>query len=149
MLNERLVVFPLESVTVALKLDVPGLVGVPDITPVELFSDRPEGRDVTDHVYGGIPPVACSVPLNGLFTVTLLCVIPVIVSAFITVIDSACVSVALLKSLTWTVNDDVPAVVGVPLIAPPLFIVNPAGSEPGESCQIKGAVPPATASDCV
>src|ERR1022692_1251070 len=51
-----------ESVTVTVKLSVPTNVpvGVPEITPVEAFSDNPAGRlpTVTDHLYGGIPPVA-------------------------------------------------------------------------------------------
>jgi hypothetical protein len=48
------------SVTVAVKLDVPLAVGVPEIRPV--LEDRlsPAGRlpDVTDQVYGVVPPVA-------------------------------------------------------------------------------------------
>jgi len=34
------------------------------------------------------------------------------------------------ESATLTVNDDVPAVVGVPLICPELLSVKPAGREP-------------------
>ena len=50
------------SVTCAVKVDAPGVVGVPAIAPFDA-SDRPAGRlpVVTDHVYGPVPPVADSV----------------------------------------------------------------------------------------
>ena len=35
-----------------------------------------------------------------------------------------------LESVTARVNEKVPAVVGIPLICPPLFSVKPAGREP-------------------
>jgi hypothetical protein len=50
------------SVTFTVKLNVPLVVGFPEITP-EPDSDSPGGRapDVTDHVYGGVPPLAARV----------------------------------------------------------------------------------------
>ena len=44
---------------------VTGAVGVPLITPVELFNVRPAGSVplVRDHVYGDVPPVAVKVVL--------------------------------------------------------------------------------------
>jgi hypothetical protein len=51
-----------ESVTVTVKFEAPVKlpVGVPEITPVELFRVSPAGRlpAVTAHEYGVIPPVA-------------------------------------------------------------------------------------------
>jgi hypothetical protein len=49
--------FPL-SATVATKLDVPGAVGMPEMTPVDRVSVRPAGRlpDAMDHEYGTLPP---------------------------------------------------------------------------------------------
>ena len=49
------------SLTFAVKLDVPLVVGVPDTTPVVAARVNPAGRlpDVTDHVYAGVPPLAC------------------------------------------------------------------------------------------
>lgn len=43
--------------------EVPVVVGVPDITPVELLNDNPAGKlpDAMDHVYGALPPVAVTV----------------------------------------------------------------------------------------
>ena len=36
-------VLPLESTTLDVKVYVPAVVGLPEITPVEVFSDRPGG----------------------------------------------------------------------------------------------------------
>jgi hypothetical protein len=53
---------------------------------------------------------------------------------------------ALLESETWTVRFDVPAVVGVPLMTPPVVNVSPAGNdEPLASDQVYGGVPPLAA----
>jgi len=51
-----------------------------------------------------------------------------------------------LESLTLTVNEEEPAVVGVPLIWPELLSVRPAGREPELSDQLYGVVPPLAAS---
>ncbi len=50
------------SLTIAVKVDVPFPVGVPEIRPVEELSDNPAGSvpDAIDHVYVGVPPLACS-----------------------------------------------------------------------------------------
>ena len=51
------------SVTLAVKLDVPVAVGVPEITPAAL-RDSPDGSVPLErmlHVYGVVPPVAASV----------------------------------------------------------------------------------------
>ena len=61
------------------------------------------------------------------------------------VIDSACVSDCPLASATRTVNDEVPAVVGVPEIAPVVeFKLRPGGSvpDPATMFQVSGGVPP-------
>ena len=52
-----------------------------------------------------------------------------------------------LLSVTFTVNEDVPAVVGVPLICPELLSVKPVGKEPELSDQLYGVVPPLAASE--
>jgi len=49
-----------------------------------------------------------------------------------------------LESVTFTVNEAVSELVGVPLICPPLLSVNPAGKEPELNDQLYGAVPPLT-----
>jgi hypothetical protein len=59
------------SDTDTVKLEVPLLVGVPEIAPVAVPRLSPGGRlpDETDHVYGLVPPVALKVPLYALLTV--------------------------------------------------------------------------------
>jgi len=54
-----------ESVTMTVKVDVPDVVGTPLICPVAAFKVRPVGKApaVTLHVYGVVPPLACSVEL--------------------------------------------------------------------------------------
>ena len=49
------------SATVTVKLDVPLEVGVPETVPVVAARVKPAGRlpEVIDHVYAGVPPVAC------------------------------------------------------------------------------------------
>ena len=53
----------LESFTWALKEKEPAVMGFPVIIPVEELSERPLGSwpPIVLHVYGDIPPVACSV----------------------------------------------------------------------------------------
>ena len=48
------------SVTRSVKFEVPAVVGVPVIAPVEAFNDRPAGKLPTTvaHVYGVVPPAA-------------------------------------------------------------------------------------------
>jgi len=49
------------SLTVTVKLPVPEAVGVPEIRPVAEARLSPAGRPpLTDHVYGVVPPLACS-----------------------------------------------------------------------------------------
>jgi hypothetical protein len=47
------------SLTLTENVDVPAVVGVPEMEPFEL-SDKPFGSEpeVSDHVYGGTPPAA-------------------------------------------------------------------------------------------
>ena len=56
---------PVESTTWAVKLNVPGVVGVPVIAPVDGFRIKPPGSEplTIENVYGGIPPVATSAEL--------------------------------------------------------------------------------------
>lgn len=63
MLRALVAVCEAESATLAVKLKVPTVVGVPEITPVAVLSDNPGGREPEeiDQVYGGVPPLAESV----------------------------------------------------------------------------------------
>src|SRR3989337_951338 len=53
----------LASIALTVKRKVPEAVGVPEMTPVPLLSDKPVGSDplVIDHVYGEVPPLAPNV----------------------------------------------------------------------------------------
>ena len=53
----RIAVRRAESLTVAVTVNVPASVGVPLSIPFD-EADTPPGVPVTDHVYGGSPPVA-------------------------------------------------------------------------------------------
>ena len=54
-----------ESVTLAVKLNVPVAVGVPVMAPVLMLSVSPVGSEpvVMENKYGGVPPVAVSAEL--------------------------------------------------------------------------------------
>jgi hypothetical protein len=132
------------------KLDVPAVVGVPEIVPVEEPRDRPAGRlpETIDHVYGVWPPTAAKVWLYAtpIWPFGRLVVVIVSTGGAMT-IDSAFVAVSAgaWLSVTRTVKLEVPAVVGVPLITPPEESDNPAGSEPLASDQLYGVTPPLAA----
>jgi hypothetical protein len=63
-----------------------------------------------------------------------------------TVIDTERDAVMLAASVTVTVNADVPALVGVPLIAPEGFSDRPDGNAPDVTAQLYGGVPAVAAS---
>ena len=69
----------------------------------------------------------------------------VMFNAPLIVMLSACVLVCggVLESVAETVNFAVPAVVGVPLMAPALLMVKPAGKLPVVTAQVTVPVPPA------
>ena len=56
---------PLESTTWAVKLNVPAVVGVPVMAPVDGFSVKPAGSEplIIENVYGGTPPEATNAEL--------------------------------------------------------------------------------------
>ena len=68
-LNVVLAVAPALSCTVALTVEVPAVVGVPEMTPVDVLRDRPAGSPVAEKVYGGVPPEADSETLVAVPTV--------------------------------------------------------------------------------
>jgi hypothetical protein len=63
MLSAAVAVCELLSVTFTVKLLVPAVVGVPEITPLDELSDRPGGRlpEAMLQVYGETPPLAVTV----------------------------------------------------------------------------------------
>jgi hypothetical protein len=136
------------SVTLIVKLDDPGVVGAPEMIPAERLS--PAGSDpvATDHVYGGVPPVAFSaceyttptMPAGNEDVVMLNA------GALIT-IDIAAVAEPEALSVTLTVKPTDPAELGVPDIVAPERL-NPAGSDPFATDQVYGGIPPLALSVC-
>ena len=69
------------------------------------------------------------------------------VSGATIVMERFCVSVLLDESFTCAVKPLGPAVVGVPVIAPPVLRCNPAGSAPPETVHVYPPVPPVAESE--
>ena len=129
------------SVAVTVTDEVPLVVGVPLMAPVELSMESPAGRPVADQLRMAVdeesfpamasgamaePDVAVWAP--GLVTVTTLVMVQ----------EKLAESLAPLPSAAVTVTDEVPAVVGVPLMAPvELLMARPAGRP--EAVQVKVA----------
>ena len=63
-----------------------------------------------------------------------------------TVIVNGAEVVASALSVTFTVNEDVPTPVGVPLMTPPALRDKPAGKDPLPNAHVYGAVPPCAVS---
>jgi hypothetical protein len=119
-------------------------VGVPEMRPFAVFKLSPAGSEPdTAHERGAVPPdtatgweyaVPMVPPGNELV---------VIDSAAATEMESALEVEAPALSATWMVKPGAPAVVGVPVMAPVLeFRLNPAGSEPADTVQLRDPVPP-------
>jgi hypothetical protein len=60
-----------ESITLTVKLNVPAVVGVPEITPVDAAKLNPAGSipALTLQLYGVVPPLACNVVVYAVPTV--------------------------------------------------------------------------------
>ncbi len=121
-----------ESVTVIVTVLDPAVVGAPVIAPLEASMLRPAGRPVADHVYGVVPPVAATVALYAVPTTPPGNDVVVMDGGAMIVIERLAVAVrcvGLVESVTVTTAVLVPAIVGVPLIAPlEALMVKPAGN---------------------
>ena len=136
------------SVTCTVNDAVPAAVGVPEITPVDATRLNPAGNvpALTLQVYGVVPPLACSVVEYAVPAVPPGSDVVVTVGgcgAAATAMLKAFVPVLFAASFTCTVNDTVPAAVGVPEITPvDATRFNPAGNVPALTLQLYGVVPP-------
>ena len=126
----------LESVTFTVNEKFPAVVGVPLICP-EALKVRPAGRVpvLMDQLYCVFPPLAATVAEYAVFVTppgkeeVVMCTgVALAVIVIPRVVVALCAGE--LESVTATVNEDVPAVVGVPLTCPALLSVSPAGSDP-------------------
>jgi hypothetical protein len=140
-----------ESVTLAVKLNVPAAVGVPEIVPLAAASVRPAGNapELMLQLYGVVPPLAANVVVYAVPTCaegTELVVICTGVTAAATVTLNAFVAVCAVgtvESVTLAVKLNDPAVVGVPEIVPlAAASVRPGGNAPELMLQLYGVVPP-------
>ena len=135
------------SVTNTVNETVPALVGDPVTTPVDEFIPNPAGSapTLTEYTYGGVPPPAVQLPLYATPTCAAGRLHANVSCAAATAILVACIAVADALSVTRTVNEIVPAVVGEPVTAPvdELIVPNPAGSAPTLIEYVYGGVPPA------
>ena len=129
------------SLMATVKFDVPVAVGVPEMIPVEAPSVNPAGRlpEATDHVYDGVPPLACSCVEYAVPSVpegseeVVIARDPGVVDAELIVMDEFTVAVwaGLLESSTVSVKAEVPLAVGVPEMIPvEALSVSPAGRLP-------------------
>lgn len=141
-------VAPTLSVTLAVKLDVPDVVGVPVIAPVEATMESPAGRlpEEIDHERGEVPPVEARVWLYVAPTVVAGRLDVVIEGAALTTMESAFVALAVSVSVALTVKLEVPDAVGVPVIDPPEVRDSPVGRLPALRDQVRAPVPPVAAS---
>jgi hypothetical protein len=136
------------SFTVAVKLEVPLALGVPEMVPVVAARVSPAGRlpELIDHVYDGLPPVADigaeyatpSVPEGNA---------PVVMvsgaGAMTNEIVADLVWTGLEESVTVAVTFTVIPVVGVPKMMPVLVArVSPVGRLPDVMDQLYGVAPP-------
>ena len=116
-----------------MRLDVPAVVGVPLIAPLEKVSPAGNVPPVRANVYGDVPPEAASVWENA--TPTVAERLPVVmlngVPPAAMVMEYCLCALWLAESVTEVVKRNDPAAVGVPLIAPvEAFNCRPPGSAP-------------------
>jgi len=129
MLNGLLKVFGVGdalSLNRTVNWNAPALLGVPLMTPPDVPSVRPFGKEpaVTDHVYGGNPPVPVRLWKYGEPTDPLASPVVVIVSgARFTCSVKVPVCIALLESVTVTMKLTGPGAVGCPVKTPPVLSV--------------------------
>ena len=120
------------------------------MAPVVGFSSKPGGSvpAVIEKVYGGVPPVATSAELYGTPT----CAVPagqasMTVGGFTVILQliSLILDLRPEESMISTVKLNVPAVVGVPVMAPVVaFSVKPGGRLPARIEKVYGGTPPVT-----
>jgi hypothetical protein len=123
------------SVTVATKVEVPLLVGAPEMVPVDGVRINPAGKlpELIVHVYGAVPPAAWRALPNAVPTGPEGRLALVIVSGVgnitrLPVTDADCTG--LLLSFTVAMKAEDPLVVGVPDMTPAEDSARPAGKLP-------------------
>src|SRR5579872_604656 len=136
-----LAVAPAASVTVTVKLNVPVVVGLPVMTPLEL-SETPGGSDPPDRVQvkGGVPPFAASVTCTCPLTPVSGSVNGGIVSGGLIRMVRVAAPELPAKSLVEIVKVNTPACVGVPWSMPLMVSDSPGGRLPPEILHVSELV---------
>lgn len=140
-----------ESITWAVKLNVPEAVGVPRSDPADV-NIKPAGScpTVTLQVYGDVPPDAPKTVEYDVLTVPLGTLLVLMISGGADGVAAAIVMLnalvafcaAEVESTTWAVKLNTPEAVGVPRSDPLDVNIKPAGSCPAVTLQVYGNVPP-------
>lgn len=139
--------FSFASTTFAVKSNVPGCVGMPEITPaVERLSPVGNVPASTLHTNGLIPPAAASVLVYSTCSPAEIRLEVVMIGNGAMVKVSDAVAVAPTESTTVTEAVVVPPVAGVPLITP-LTSVRPSGKLPAETAHVVAPTPLTDASE--
>ena len=139
--SARLAVAPCASRACTVNANAPAAVGVPAIPAPE--SASPGGNPpLTDHVYGGAPPVAENPAEYATPTVPPGSAPVVTANGAAIVMPKARRSLPSSSSRTRTVNENEPAAEGVPRMTPAGFSDNPGGSDPSEIDHRYGRSPP-------
>jgi hypothetical protein len=149
MLKTALACVPETSCACTVKVDVPCVVGVPEITPVEAEIINPAGSapEITDQKLGRTPPVARIVVEYGVPTTPEGGFPETTVSGgtgpeIVIVFAAVTVKGTSLESTIWTTKLDVPIMVGVPDITPvDVLNVSPALRAPLVRLHTSGEVP--------
>jgi len=146
-LNTTAAVLAIESVAVMVKLKVPGVVGVPVMTPVEVLRANPPGRlPVSAYVYGGVPPavaicVVYKTPAVPLCKVGGVVIASVEFTRWLAVCVAICWARGQLSVTVITMFVNAPVTDGVPEITQvELLIDSPVGRP--VAAQVSGAMPP-------
>src|SRR5579885_3386467 len=139
------------SVTCTVNPKWPPLVGVPAMVPLAAFRLSPGGSAplLIDQLYGGLPCCADSPAEYGLPAVPSGRLAVVMVSAGLIVALSTAVTLCggVVLSVTLTVKPKLPALAGLPVMAPlAAFRLSPGGNAPLLTDQAYGGVPLSAAS---
>jgi hypothetical protein len=122
---------PAPSVAVTVTDDTPGVVGVPEMVPIDELIERPAGRPVADQVSVAPAWVSVAELVSGVMAEPApedWADLPVTVTVLVTVQVKAAEPAWPLLSLAVSTTDAEPGVVGVPVMVPvELLIESPAG----------------------
>jgi hypothetical protein len=135
---------PLRLLAFMVKVDVPTVVGVPEIAPFAAKL-KPAGNVPLSRLHVmGMSPVASSVWLYAVPTIPFGNVSVLIAGAVLVIVMKSGVAWYPAALVALTEKEDVPAIVGVPEITPVSSMLKPSGNGPLSCLHVMGASPVAT-----